>query len=108
MIMRHRQYNYKCVIYGWDSLCAASQDWIQQMGVENLPKKGHQPFYNVLVEDGSTRYAAQGKTVVTIFRKLPEKGEVFFYIMLQDDTSGMCGRLRPLILFQELSIEVEA
>ena len=48
------------------------------MGVENLPKKGHQPFYNVLVEDGSTRYAAQGKTVVIGFRILLEKGEVFF------------------------------
>jgi F-box protein 21 len=66
MIMRHRQYNYKCVIYGWDSLCAASQDWIQQMGVENLPKKGHQPFYNVLVEDGSTRYAAQENLEVAL------------------------------------------
>ncbi|XP_069673301.1 F-box only protein 21-like isoform X2 [Periplaneta americana] len=59
MIMRHRQYNYRCVIYGWDSLCAASQEWIRQMGVENLPQKSHQPFYNVLVEDGSIRYAAQ-------------------------------------------------
>lgn len=59
MIMRHRQYNYRCVIYGWDPLCAASQEWIRQMGVENLPQKSHQPFYNVLVEDGSTRYAAQ-------------------------------------------------
>lgn len=48
------------------------------------------------------------KTVVIGFRKLPEKGEVFFYIMLQEDTSGIYGRLLPLILFQELSIEVEA
>jgi len=29
------------------------------MGVYNLPNKDKQPFYNVLVEDGSTRYAAQ-------------------------------------------------
>lgn len=59
MIMRHRLFNYICVIYGWDPLCAASEDWIRQMGVENLPMKSQQPFYNVLVEDGSTRYAAQ-------------------------------------------------
>jgi F-box protein 21 len=64
MIMQHRQFNYRCVIYGWDPLCAASEDWIQQMGVENLPNKRHQPFYNVLVEDGSTRYAAQGKIII--------------------------------------------
>lgn len=59
MIMRHRLFNYICVVYGWDPLCAASEDWIRQMGVENLPMKSQQPFYNVLVEDGSTRYAAQ-------------------------------------------------
>lgn len=64
--MRHRQFNYVCVIYGWDPLCAASEDWIQQMGVENLPLKSQQPFYNVLVEDGSTRYAAQGNIDIII------------------------------------------
>ena len=53
------RYNYSCVIYGWDSKCAASRDWIYQMGVYNLPNKDKQPFYNVLVEDGTTRYAAQ-------------------------------------------------
>ncbi len=34
------------------------QQWIHQMGVNKLPKKDKQPFYNVLVEDGSIRYAA--------------------------------------------------
>ena len=29
------------------------------MGVDNLPKKDQQPFYNVLVSDNSIRYAAQ-------------------------------------------------
>lgn len=66
MIMRHRQFNYICVIYGWDPTCAASADWIRQMGVENLPLKSQQPFYNVLVEDGSTRYAAQGEINIII------------------------------------------
>lgn len=28
------------------------------MGVHNLPRHTRQPFYNVLVDDGSTRYAA--------------------------------------------------
>ena len=31
-----------------------------------------------------------------------------FTFMLQEETTGICGRLPPLILFQELSIEVEA
>ena len=55
------RYGYMCVIYGWDHECMASEEWIDRMGVNNLPQKQHQPFYNVLVEDGSNRYAAQGK-----------------------------------------------
>lgn len=49
------------MISGWDPVCAASRDWIYQMGVHNLSNKEKQPFFNVLVEDGSTRYAAQGE-----------------------------------------------
>ncbi|XP_077996459.1 F-box only protein 21-like [Glandiceps talaboti] len=59
MIMKHKRYDYICVIYGWDSICKMPQEWIMQMGVYNLPKKDKQPFYNVLVEDGTNRYAAQ-------------------------------------------------
>ena len=54
------RYNYMCVVYGWDSRCQASQEWIYQMGVHHLPNKDKQPFYNVLVDDGSNRYAAEG------------------------------------------------
>ncbi|GFS36828.1 f-box only protein 21 [Nephila pilipes] len=59
MIMRHQKYNYRCVIYGWDSVCTASNDWISQMGVFDLKHKDKQPFYMVLVDDGTNRYAAQ-------------------------------------------------
>lgn len=58
MVMKHKRYNYMCVISGWDPTCQASRDWILQMGVHMLPRKDKQPFYNVLVEDGSIRYAA--------------------------------------------------
>ena len=30
------------------------------MGVDRLPNGPNQPFYNVLVEDGTNRYAAEG------------------------------------------------
>ena len=40
--------------------CEATQEWIVQMNVHNLPNRQFQPFYNVLVEDGSNRYAAEG------------------------------------------------
>jgi len=58
-VCRHKKYNYVCVIYGWDTHCRASKSWISQMGVDKLDKKDKQPFYNVLVSDGSNRYAAQ-------------------------------------------------
>lgn len=59
MIMCHKKYHYQCVIYGWDGKCAANRDWIFQMGVHTLNHEERQPFYNVLVGDGSNRYAAQ-------------------------------------------------
>ncbi|XP_014666310.1 PREDICTED: F-box only protein 21-like [Priapulus caudatus] len=59
MVMQHKRYEYKCVIYGWDSTCKAGEQWIYQMSVHLLKDKDRQPFYNVLVEDGSSRYAAQ-------------------------------------------------
>ncbi|XP_037777870.1 F-box only protein 21-like isoform X2 [Penaeus monodon] len=59
MVMQHKRYHYTCVIFGWDRECQMSSDWVQQMGVYNLLYKTKQPFYNVLVYDGSHRYAAQ-------------------------------------------------
>jgi len=63
MVMKHRRYHYHCVIYGWDPKCTAEKGWIQQMGVYSLPKQDNQPFYNVLVSDGSQRYAADESLV---------------------------------------------
>ncbi|XP_033111559.1 F-box only protein 21-like [Anneissia japonica] len=64
MIMRHRRYDYMCVIYGWDPLCEMSENWKSQMGVDRLPNKDRQPFYNVLVADQSKRYAAQESLMI--------------------------------------------
>ena len=58
-VCRHTKYNYTCVVYGWDPVCTASQSWISHMGVDKLRERDQQPFYNVLVGDGSQRYAAQ-------------------------------------------------
>ena len=62
-VCRHAKYNYTCVIHGWDPVCTASASWISHMGVDKLPLKDKQPFYNVLVADGSQRYAAQENLV---------------------------------------------
>lgn len=68
MTMFHKQFNYMCVITGWDPKCAATTEWKQEMGVHWLKYQDDQPFYNVLVPDGTYRYAAQGK--VTNFNQL--------------------------------------
>ncbi len=59
MVMRHRRYNYDCVISGWDARCQAERAWITYMGVDQLRLQDKQPFYHVLADDGSNRYAAQ-------------------------------------------------
>ncbi|KAK3894584.1 hypothetical protein Pcinc_001658 [Petrolisthes cinctipes] len=59
LVMRHKRYNYTCVIFGWDKECRMNVDWVRRMGVHNLKYKTMQPFYKVLVSDGSNRYAAQ-------------------------------------------------
>merc|ERR1712173_207093 len=55
---KHKRYHYLFVIYGWDSVCKQSKNWVRQMGVARLRWKDMQLFYNVLEEDGSYRYAA--------------------------------------------------
>lgn len=60
---------YNCVIYGWDPKCTMNQEWITTMRVNLLPNGPNQPFYNVLVQDGTCRYAAQGTALESVSRK---------------------------------------
>ena len=68
-VFRHRRYQYHAVIIGWDTECAASEQWMSQMRVHELPDGKHQSFYHVLVEDKSVRYVAQEN--IEIVRKEP-------------------------------------
>ncbi|XP_034947357.1 F-box only protein 21-like [Chelonus insularis] len=63
MIMKHRIHGYFCVITGWDPQCNATSDWMFEMNV--LDEQADKPFYNVLVEDGSCRYAAQENLIIS-------------------------------------------
>ena len=56
-IFRHRRYNYEAVITGWTRNCAASEHWVSSMDVYTCGR--NQPFYNVFVADGSSRYVAE-------------------------------------------------
>ena len=81
MVMKHRRYQYICVIYGWDAVCKQSRVWISQMGVDRLRWKEKQPFYHVLVEDGTCRYAASENLFPAKPQRIignPQVGKYFF------------------------------
>lgn len=58
-VFRHRRYDYKAIITGWDTECDAGEQWMRRMGVDRLQGGRHQSFYHVLVEDRSVRYVAE-------------------------------------------------
>lgn len=64
MIFQHARYNYTGVIIGWNSTCDATESWIQQMGVDQLPRGRHQPFYNIYDVFGQQRYVAEDNIAV--------------------------------------------
>lgn len=64
MVMAHKLFGYKCVIFNWDAKCVAAVDWKERNNIASLEFKHNQPFYNVLAEDDSHRYVAQGKFFV--------------------------------------------
>ncbi|RMZ70319.1 f-box domain-containing [Pyrenophora seminiperda CCB06] len=57
-LFHHKRYGYEGVITGWDVVCDANEDWIQNMHVDSLPNGRNQAFYHVLVCDKSVRYVA--------------------------------------------------
>ena len=49
------------------------------MGVDKLSNKDNQPFYNVMVEDGSIRYAADESLEIAEPRKIPNQKNIGKY-----------------------------
>lgn len=47
-MFQHKRYGYEGVITGWDVVCDANEDWIQNMRVDALPNGRNQAFYHVL------------------------------------------------------------
>lgn len=71
MHFQHQRYGYEGAIIGWDIKCGAEQRWIDQMGVDDLPRGRLQPFYNVVADDNTVRYVAEEN--ITPSRKLPSE-----------------------------------
>lgn len=98
-VVLHKIYGYRGVIIGWDSSCKAREEWIAQMGVDQLPAGRHQPFYNVLVDvrdrpGAQTTYAAQENLQVLIG---PEG-----YVESTPDFSGTAGPLHDILALSHL------
>ncbi|KAI9040523.1 YccV-like-domain-containing protein [Aspergillus affinis] len=53
-LLRHRRYEYRAVITGWDVELDTSEHWVDHLGGGR-----HQIFYHVLFEDGTVRYVAE-------------------------------------------------
>lgn len=49
-VCKHRKYGYNFVIFGWHKSCRMSENWIQSMGVDHLPRGRVQPFYHCLAD----------------------------------------------------------
>ena len=45
--VKHRVLGYRGVICGMDPLCCESEEWMNAVGVEELPRGRNQPFYQV-------------------------------------------------------------
>ncbi|KAL0579456.1 hypothetical protein V5O48_002562 [Marasmius crinis-equi] len=73
MVFQHRAYHYIGCIFGWDPVCAASEDWIREMNVKSLPRGRYQPFYQSFCNDGSIRYVAEDNVT-----SLPDPEEEVF------------------------------
>ncbi|KAL4934964.1 hypothetical protein BDV06DRAFT_217771 [Aspergillus oleicola] len=58
-VFKHRRYDYRAIITGWDAECGAGEQWMRRMGVDHLQSGRHQSFYHVIVEDKSVRYVAE-------------------------------------------------
>lgn len=62
-VIKHRRYDYAGVITGIDAKCEADDNWIRSMRINSLEHGTAQKFFNVSVEDGSTRYVAMENLV---------------------------------------------
>lgn len=73
--MTHRQYGYQGVIRGWEPRCNMSEEWIRQMGVDNLTQGRSQPFYQVLVhsEHGSRQETFVAQENISIMDRTMSK-----------------------------------
>ncbi|KAF9454114.1 hypothetical protein P691DRAFT_657002 [Macrolepiota fuliginosa MF-IS2] len=101
---RHRRYGYIACIVRWDAMCMAGDLWMDQMGVDNLDRGRHQPFYTSLVlDEGATqRYIAEENIepiplpegyIEEFFEKHPNMA-MYFQSVEMEETSELTNKKR--------------
>ncbi|KAL1740963.1 hypothetical protein HDZ31DRAFT_46433 [Schizophyllum fasciatum] len=97
MIFEHARYAYTGVIVGWSSTCDAQESWIHQMGVDQLRRGRHQPFYHVLDVYGQQRYVAEenitvdndpARTIQSLMENVSSMGMYFEDAEIGEDADG--------------------
>jgi len=63
MCMQHKRFSYTGIITGWDSHCHQTEEWIDQMQVDELTRGRNQPFYHVSSLTGIVYYVAEENIV---------------------------------------------
>ena len=56
-VVRHRNFDFRGVIFDIDPVFANSEEWYQSIPEEIRPKR-EQPFYHLLAENGDSSYIA--------------------------------------------------
>ncbi|KAF8632957.1 hypothetical protein AX15_001559 [Amanita polypyramis BW_CC] len=97
MVIRHIRYGFVGCIIGWDFTCRAPEEWIKRMNVDQLKKGRKQPFYRIIVDDGTSRYVAEENVVYVdlnleivqrLFSSTPELPVYFEDVELGRDGKG--------------------
>ena len=56
-IVRHKKYSFRGVIFDVDPQFSNTEEWYENIPLENRPKK-NQPFYHLLAENDESYYVA--------------------------------------------------
>lgn len=107
-VFKHRLFGYRAVIMGVTPSCEASEQWIQQMRVDDLPGGRKQPFYWSMVDvrdrPVQTTYVAQSNImpistqvlhpdVSSVFRKYDS--DVGRYVPLDRSVEDVASEVQP-------------
>lgn len=105
MVIQHRLYGYRAVIFGHTPRCEATARWQNEMGVHSLPSGANQPFYHALCDLGngagaSITYIAEENVRPVTTPMLPVQHPLIAELF-DEFVPGKCGGYVPSRKLQE-------